>query len=232
MEEDKLKIEWKCLVSDIEFKLDRKVHYDDNYCKNLIFHCSINKLLKDCNEELLKHDSDYWVELIYEQRKFIFWFLEVYKILKDFYSIPENIIDTLKINYFSEVYKQNLSTTPLKDVVDEVLIKHYGVTNPCIYKIGIKDNDVVQVLSINYIKAKNPVEARLEAEKKFGFSEKTNDQWMFSGNPMYVFVEQILDVNLEYEKINEIYTDVEAILIRKNLLKERLKALIQEISSF
>lgn len=229
MEEDKLKIEWKCLVYDIEFKLDRKVHYDENYCKNLIYHCSINKLLKNYNEELLKHNADYWVSLIYEERKFIFWFLEVYKILKDFYSIPEDTIENLRTNYFSEVYKQNLSTTPLKDVVDKVLIKYFRVTNPRIYKIGIKDNDVVQILSINYIKGKNPVEARLEAEKEFGFSEKVNDQWVFSGNPMYVFVEQILDVNLECEKINAIYTDVEAILIRKNYLKERLKSLVQKI---
>lgn len=229
MEEDKLKMQWKCLVYDIEFKLDRKVNYDDKYCKSLISHCSINKLLKDCNEELLKHDSDYWIDLIYEERKFIFWFLEAYKILKDFYSIPEDIIDNLRINYFSEIYKQSLSTTPLKDLVDEVLIKYFGITNLCIYKIGIKDNDIVQTLSINYIKAKNPVEARLTAEKEFGFSEKVNDQWVFSGNPMYVFVEQILDVNLECEKINAIYTDVEAILIRKNYLKERLKSLVQKI---
>lgn len=229
MENDKLKIEWKCLVYDIEFKLDRMVNYDDKYCKSLISHCSINKLLKDYNEELLKHNADYWAGLIYEERKFIFWFLEVYKILKDFYSIPEDVIYNLRVNHFNEVYKQNLSSTSLKDAIDEVLINYYGVTNPCIYKIGIKDNDEVKILSINYIQAKNPVEARLEAEKEFGFSEKVNDQWVFSGNPMYVFVEQILDVNLECEKINAIYTDVEAILIRKNYLKERLKSLVQKI---
>lgn len=224
MNEDKLKLEWESLVYNIEFALDKKVHYDTEYSKNLIYHCSINKLLQSYNEELLKHDVDYWVNLIYEERKFIHSYLEAYRILKDYYSIPEDTIETLRTDYFSKDYKEDLLISPPKNVVDKVLIKHYGVTNTSIYKIGKKTNGMEQKFTINYIKAKNPVEAKLEAEEEFGFSEKV-DEWLFTGYPVYVFVEQILDVNLEYEKINKISTDMEANIMLKNRLKERLDAL-------
>ena len=225
MNEDKVKIKWDSLVYHIEFNLDKKVHYDTEYSKNLIRHCSINNLLKNYNEELLKHDVDYWVNLIYEEREFIYKYLEVYRILKDFYSIPEGVIEYLKLNYFNKDYKQKLISSSLKDVTDEVLIKHYGVTDTHIYKIGTKTDGVVQQFTINYIKARNPVEARLEAEKEFGFSEKINDL-SFSGTPMHVFVEQILDVNLEHKKITEIKTDIEAFIVRKERLKEKLESLM------
>jgi hypothetical protein len=211
-------------VYQIEFALDKKVHYDTEYSKNLIYHCSINKLLKSHNDELLKHDADYWVNLIYEEREFIHSYLESYRILKDYYSISEDIIEILRVNYFINDYKQALLTPPVKKVVDEVLIKYYGVTNTSIYKIGKKTNGMVQKYTINYINAKNPVEAKLRAEEEFGFSEKL-DEWSFSGYPVYVFVEQILDVDLEYEKISKISTDMEANIRLKNRLKERLDAL-------
>lgn len=228
MNEHKSKIEWDSLVYHIEFNLDKKVHYDTEYSKNLIRHCSINNLLKNYNEELLKHDVNYWVNLIYEEREFIYKYLEVYRLLKDFYNIPEDVIEDLKVNYFNKDYKHKLLNEPLKNITDEVLIKYYGSTDTHVYKIGTKTDDVVQQFTINYIKARNPVEARLEAEKEFGFSEKINDL-SFSGNPMHVFVEQILDVNLEYNKISEIKTDIEAFIVRKKRLKEKLKSLIQEI---
>lgn len=224
MNEDRLKLQWESLVYNIEFALDKKVHYDTEYSKNLIYHCSVNKLLKSYNEELLKHDADYWVNLIYEERKFIHGYLEAYRILKDYYSIPEDTIETLRTDYFSKDYKQDLLTPSLKNIVDKVLIKYYGATNKSIYKIGRKTNGVEQKYTINYIKAKNPVEAKLKAEEEFGFSEKV-DEWLFSGYPVYVFVEQILDVGLEYEKINKINTDMEADIMLKNRLKERLDAL-------
>lgn len=227
MNEDKLKLEWECLVHLIEFTLDKKVHYDTKYSKNLIYHCSINKLLKSYNEELLKHDVDYWVNLIYEERKFIHRYLEAYRILKDYYSITEDIIETLRVDNFSKNYKEDLLTSPIKNVVDDVLIKHYGITNTSIYKIGKKTNGMAQKYTINYIKAKNPVEAKLKAEEEFGFSEKV-DEWLFTGYPVYVFVEQILDVNFEYEKISKISTDTESNIILKNRLKERLDTLMQE----
>jgi hypothetical protein len=224
MNEDKLKLEWESLVYNIEFTLDKKVHYDTEYSKKLIYHCSINKLMQSYNEELLKHDVDYWVNLIYEERKFIHSYLEAYRILKDYYSIPEDTIEALRTDYFSKDYKEDLLTSSPKNVVDEVLIKHYGVANTSIYKIGKKTNGIEQKFTINYIKAKNPVEAKLKAEEEFGFSEKV-DEWLFTGYPVYVFVEQILDVNLEYEKINKISTDMEANIMLKNRLKERLDAL-------
>lgn len=226
MDKDKLKLEWESLLYQIEFALDKKVHYDTEYSKNLIYHCSINKLLKNCNEDLLKHDANYWVNLIYEERKFIHGYLEAYRILKDYYSIPEDTLETLRVDYFSKDYKQDLLTPSLKNIVDEVLIKHYGVTNTSIYKIGKKTNGMVQKYTVNYIKAKNPVEAKLKAEEEFGFSEKL-DEWSFSGSPVYVFVEQILDVDLEYEKISKISTDMEANVRLKNRLKERLDTLRQ-----
>jgi hypothetical protein len=226
MNEDRLETKWESLVYDIEFNLDKRVSYDAKYCKNLICHCSINKLLKNCNEELLKHDANYWVNLIYGEREFIYKYLEAYSILKDYYSISEDIIDNLKVNYFSKDYKQALLTASLKDVIDEVIIKYYGVSNICMYKIGIKNDDGVQEFSVNYIKAKNPVDARLKAEKEFGFSQKASTG-LFSGSTMYVFVEQILDINLEYEKINKINTDIEASFILKNRLKERFESLMQ-----
>lgn len=227
MNEDRLKIEWESLMYHIEFTLDKKVNYDTEYSKNLIYHCSINKLLKNYNEELLKHDVDYWVNLIYEERQFIYRYLEAYRILKDYYSISEDIIENLKVNYFSKDYKKNLMTESLKDILNEVLIKYYGVTNTSIYKIGTKNNNVIQEFNIDYIKAKNPVDARLKAENQFGFSEKVDD-WTFSGTPIHVFVEQIFDPNLEYENINKFNTDIEAISIRRSRLKEKLKSLMQE----
>ncbi|WP_411680704.1 hypothetical protein [Clostridium thailandense] len=227
MNEDKSKIEWDSLVYHIEFNLDKKVHYDTEYSKNLIRHCSINNLLRDYNDELLKHDVDYWVNLIYGEREFIYKYLEVYRRLKDFYSIPENIIEYLKINYFNKNYKQKLISASLKNITDEVLIKYYGATDIHIYKIGTKTNDVIQEFTINYIKARNPVEARLEAEKEYGFSEKINDL-SFSGDPIHVFVEQILDVNLEYKRISEIKTDIEAFILRKKRLQEKLEDLMLE----
>lgn len=227
MNEDKLKIAWESLVYHIEFNLDKKVNYDTHYSKNLIYHCSINKLLQNYNEELLKHDVDYWVNLIYEERKFIYRYLEAYRILKVYYSISEDIIELLRVNYFSKEYKEDLLTSSLRDVIDDVLIKYYGVMDTFIYIIGKKTNDIVQKFTVNYIKAKNPVDARLKAEKEFGFSEKLNE-WLFSGDPVYVFVEQILDANLEYEKISRISTDMEANIMLKNRLKEKLDTLIHE----
>lgn len=224
MDEDKLKLQWESLVYHIEFNLDKKVHYDTEYSEKLIYHCSINKLLKSYNEELLKHDVDYWVNLIYEERKFIHSYLEAYRILKDYYSIPEDTIETLRADYFIKDYKEELLTSSLKNVVDEVLIKYYGVTNTSIYKIGKKTSGMEQKFTVNYIRAKNPVEAKLKAEEEFGFSEKV-DEWLFTGDPVYVFVEQIPDVNLEYEKIRKISTDMEANIALKNRLKERLDTL-------
>lgn len=224
MNEDKLRLEWESLVYHIEFTLDKKVHYDTEYSKKLIYHSSVNKLLKSYNEELLKHDVDYWVNLIYGEREFIHSYLEAYRILKDYYSVPEDTIEILRTKYFSKDHKENLLTSSPKSVVDEVLIKHYGVTNTSIYKIGKKTNGMEQKFTVNYIKARNPVEAKLKAEEEFGFSEKV-DEWLFTGYPVYVFVEQILDVNLEYEKISRISADMEANIKLKNRLKERLDTL-------
>lgn len=228
MNEDISKIKWNSLMYEIEFKLDRKVNYDQKYTKALLYHCSINQLLKSYNEELLTHNADYWVNLIYGERRFIYKFLEAYRILKNYYSIHEDIIEYLKINFFSKEYKDKLLTESAKDAVDEVLISYYGVNNAQVYKIGIKNDDVLQFFSVNYVKAKNLVEARLQAEKEFGFSEKVTEG-MHAGQTIYVFVEQILDVNLEYEKVNKLDTDIEAAFKLKKRLKESLESIMNEI---
>lgn len=212
----------------IEFNLDKKVHYDTEFSKNLIKHCSINSLLKNFNEELLKQDVDYWVDLIYKERQFIHSYLEAYKMLKDYYYIPEDIIEILKTSYFSKDYKEGLLTSSLRDIVDAVLIEYYGNNNTSIYKIGKRTGKVIQRYTMDYIIAKNPAEARLEAEKKFGFSEKL-DEWLFTGDPVYVFVEQITNVTSEYKKIDEIDTDIDVNITLKNRLKDKLDALIQEL---
>lgn len=228
MNKDLLRIKWESLVYDIEYKLDKKVHYDTSFSKNLIQHCSINKLFKNCNEELLKHDADYWVALIYEERKFILGYLEAYTMLKDCYNIPDDIAEILKVNYFSKDYKDNLFPSSSRDIVDKVLVQYYGTTNTSIFKIGKRTRKVIQEFAINYIIAKNPAEARLKAEKEFGFIEKL-DEDLFTGEPVYVFVEQILDIDLEYNNINNITTDMNANIKLKNRLKERLDALVQEL---
>jgi hypothetical protein len=230
MNENISKIKWDSLMYEIEFNLDKRVNYDQKYTKALLYHCSINKLLKNYNEELLTHNANYWVDLIYGERRFIYKFLEAYRMLKKYYSIDEDIIEYLKINFFNKKFKDKLITESAKDTVDEVLISYYGVTAGQVFKIGIKNDDVLQFFTINYVKAKNLVEARLQAEKEFGFSEKVTEG-MHAGQTIYVFVEQIPDVNLEYEKVNKLDTDMEAAFKLKKRLMESLGSIIKEIEA-